>query len=68
MTRMPTFLDIKKNLKDYSLKEFKSLANVLIDSVYDVTSEKRCPNKNLIEFEPEKNALTLHNYEIQEKY
>lgn len=35
-----TFLDIKKNLKDYNLKELRSLENILIDSFCDLSKAK----------------------------
>lgn len=32
-----TFLDIKKNIKNYSLKELRCQANVLIDDFHDIS-------------------------------
>lgn len=42
-----TILYIKDNLKDYSLKELKSLATVVIDPMFDLTKEKNFLNKDL---------------------
>lgn len=40
-----TFLDSKENIKDYSLKEVNSSANVLIDAFCGLTKEKEFFNK-----------------------
>ncbi len=42
-----TLLDIKENLKNYSIKELKSLAAVLIDNVNDLTKDKKYFKINL---------------------
>lgn len=48
-----TILDIKNNLKNYSLKELKSLIRVLIDYVYNLTKDKDISNQNIDELEIE---------------
>lgn len=53
-----TLLDIKENLKDYSLKELKFLTVVLIDTIGELTKDKESLNKNLNKFEEEKVELT----------
>lgn len=54
-----TLLNIKQNLKDYSLKKLKSLANVLIDSLCDIKKEKYFLKVSLDDFENKKIALTF---------
>lgn len=41
-----TLLNIKENHKNYSLKEFKSLATVLIDTINDLTRDEECLKKD----------------------
>ncbi|MCD7449533.1 hypothetical protein HAX54_000373 [Datura stramonium] len=63
-----TFLAIKKNLKDYSLKELRSLVNVLIYAFCDLAKEKEFLNKNLDEYETEKTVMKTQFTKLEEKY
>ncbi|MCD9639858.1 hypothetical protein HAX54_024768 [Datura stramonium] len=62
-----TFHDIKKNLKDYNVKELRSLACVLVDSFYDLTKEKKSLNQCIDELESEKGILITNLSGLEEK-
>lgn len=53
-----TFSDIKNKLKDYIVKELKSLANVLIDYVSDLTKEMKFLCRIFYILEIEEKVLT----------
>lgn len=63
-----TLLDLKENLKNYSLKELNSLSTVLIDTIYEFTKDKESLNKNFDKFKEEKVELTEQLSKLQETY
>lgn len=60
-----TFLDIKENLKNYSLTELKSLDAVLIDNINDLTKDKEFYKINLEKCEEEDVELNVIVTELQ---
>lgn len=61
-----TILDIKNNLKDYSPKELRSLAIMLIDYECDLTKYKESLSKNIDELEVENMELIEQMPKLQE--
>ena len=55
-----TLLDMKHDLNTYSLKKLRTLANVMIDSVIDLTSERDIMNVEL-------DSLTENKVKLEEK-
>ena len=55
-----TLLDMKNNLNYYSLKKLRTLANVMIDSVIELTSERDIMNAEL-------DSLTENKVKLEEK-
>nr|XP_010318127.1 uncharacterized protein LOC104646422 [Solanum lycopersicum] len=55
-----TLLDIKHDLNIYSLKKLRTLANVMIDSVIELTSERTIMNAEL-------DSLTENKVKLEEK-
>lgn len=59
-----TLLDIKENLKVYSLSKLRSLFSVLIDPLYDVAKDKENLKKVLEKYEKEVIELSFKVDEI----
>ncbi|XP_069150821.1 uncharacterized protein [Solanum lycopersicum] len=55
-----TLLDMKNDLNNYSLKKLRTLANVMIDSVIELTSERDIMNDEL-------DSLTENKVKLEEK-
>lgn len=62
-----TVLDIKQNLNVYSLKKLRKLANIFIDSLCDLTTEKDYLCDSLDIFQIEKTTLNAQISEFEEK-
>uniref|UniRef100_A0A0V0IPX0 Putative ovule protein n=1 Tax=Solanum chacoense TaxID=4108 RepID=A0A0V0IPX0_SOLCH len=62
-----TLLDIKQNLNTYSVRRLRNLANVLIDSVIELTTEKDSMNISLDILSEEKTVTTAHMSFIEEQ-
>ncbi|XP_069154614.1 uncharacterized protein [Solanum lycopersicum] len=55
-----TLLDMKHDLNNYSLEKLRTLANVMIDSVFELTSERDIMNAEL-------DSLTENKVKLEEK-
>lgn len=53
-----SFLDIQKNLRDYSHNELRSLASVLSNAYYDFIKEKESLRYNLVEISAKKPIMS----------
>lgn len=56
-----TLLDIRENLRYYSLKELRSLDTVFIDYIFELTKENDLLNKTLMNLKQNRLRL-LNNY------
>jgi len=61
-----TLFDIKQNLNSYSVRRLRNLANVLIESIIELTTEKDSMNISLDLLGEEKTVTTVHISLIEE--